>query len=217
MGASNDEKKNRPVHPSSRIPHPLVRVFCAIEMPPDVRSRVAEHMASLREQAPDVRASWERTEKLHVTMKFLGEMDQCRVEALSRAAERAAETVERFDMRLEGAGAFPPRGHPRVLWLGVVDPAGGLTRLYGRLQDECAVEGFAREERPFHPHLTVARLRSPAGARKLAALHKEMGFGAQSFSVMKLTVMRSELGPGGSRYTELSQHDLLKSGPTPSA
>lgn len=185
------------------------RVFCAIELPPEVRARVAEHIARLRDAGPHVRASWDRAEKLHVTLKFLGEIEQTRVEALTRAAARAAESVQGFELGIEGAGAFPPRGLPRVLWLGVRDPSGGLADLQGRLEDECAGEGFAREERPFHPHLTIARLRSPEGARRLAALHKQMGFEAQNFDVTKLIVMRSELGPTGSRYTELSHHDLL--------
>jgi 2'-5' RNA ligase len=96
------------------------------------------------------------------------------------------------------------------LWLGVTDPTGGLAQLQHRLEDECAGCGFPREERPFHPHLTIARLRSPEGARRLAALHKEAGFEATVFSVSELIVLRSELGAGGSRYFEISRHDLRR-------
>ena len=184
------------------------RVFCAIELPPEVRARAAEHIARLRERAPKVRASWDRAEKLHITLKFLGEIEQARVEALTHAAERASQSVPGIDLSIEGAGAFPPRGLPRVLWLGVLDPSGGLARLQHRLEDECTLEGFAREERPFHPHLTIARLRTPEGARRLAALHKELGFEAVSLAATELTVVRSELGPGGSRYSTISTHRL---------
>jgi 2'-5' RNA ligase len=185
------------------------RVFCAVELPPDVRERMAEHIARLRDQAPHVRASWDRAEKLHITLKFLGEIEQSRVEALTGAAARAAESVPGFELSVEGAGAFPPRGLPRVLWLGIRDPSGGLAQLQHRLEDECAHSGFPREQRPFHPHLTIARLRSPEGARRLATLHQQMGFEAQTFDVTKLIVMRSELLPTGARHTELSHHDLL--------
>jgi 2'-5' RNA ligase len=195
--------------PSAPVP-PSVRVFCAIELPVEVRERVAEHMARLRDAWPKVRASWERAEKLHITLKFLGEIEQTRVEALMRAAARAVEDVPCFELSIEGAGAFPPRGNPRVLWLGVTDRSGGLALLARRLEDECAREGFAREERPFHPHLTIARLRAPEGARRLVAFHQEMGFEAQGFEVTRLILIRSELGPGGSRYTELSQHNLRR-------
>ena len=184
------------------------RVFCAIELPTDVRARVAEHISRLRDAWPKVRASWERAEKLHITLKFLGEIEQTRVEALTRAAARAVEDVPCFRLSIEGAGAFPPRGNPRVLWLGVTDPSGGLALLWRRLEDETAREGFAREERPFHPHLTIARLRTPEGSRRLAETHTEMRFEAVSFTATGLTVVRSELGPGGSRYSTISNHQL---------
>ena len=199
---------NQSLHPSSLIPHPLVRVFCAVELPMEVRARAADHIAQLRQAAPDVRASWERAEKMHLTLKFLGEIERSRIDALSQAAERAAKSVAPFDLAIAGTGSFPPRGVPRVLWLGVADASGGLTGLQKRLEDECAGEGFPREKRSFHPHLTIARLRTPQGAQRLAALHQEMGFEAMVFYITELVVMRSELGPGGSRYTELSRHRL---------
>lgn len=189
-----------------------MRVFCAVELPEEARERAAEHAALLRERFRDVRASWPRAENLHLTLKFLGEMEERRVEALSNAAGRAAEDSQPFTLKIEGAGAFPRRGAPRVLWLGVTDPTGGLARLQSRLEDECEREGFPREERGFHPHLTLARLRAPQGVRALAQLHQETGFEPLEFPVTELVVMRSELGPGGSRYTALSRHGL---GPKP--
>ena len=208
MSKPTGEKENQSIHRSSPIPHPLVRVFCAVELPAEVRACASEHIAHLRRRAPDVRASWDRAEKLHITLKFLGEIEQGRVEALSQAALRATESVPPFDLSLEGAGAFPPRGLPRVLWLGISDPSGGLARLQRRLEDECAGAGFTREERPFHPHLTIARLRRPEGARRLASQHKDTGFASVGFAATELVVIRSELGPGGSRYTTISQHRL---------
>jgi 2''-5'' RNA ligase len=182
------------------------RVFCAVALPEEVRNRAAVHTKTLREAAPKVRASWPRAESLHVTLKFLGEMETARVNSLSQAAARAAEGFEKFELAIEGAGAFPPRGMPRVLWLGVRDESGKLSMLHKRLEEECAFEGFARETRAFHPHLTIARLRAPANSQSLAAMHQEMGFERAAFNVNELLVMRSELGPGGSRYTEISRH-----------
>lgn len=186
------------------------RVFCAIELPHEVRRRAAEHAALLRERTNEVRASWPRAENLHLTLKFLGEIEQGRVEELSHAAERAVQNTRPFNLNIEGAGAFPPRGVPRVIWLGIKDSSGGLARLQSNLEDECANIGFPREERPFHPHLTLARIRASQGARDLARLHRETGFEAMEFTVTELVVMRSELGPGGSRYTEISSHNFQK-------
>jgi 2'-5' RNA ligase len=185
-----------------------LRVFCAVELPDELRSRVAERARRLRAEFPDVRASWERPEKLHITLKFLGDTEPARVEDLSRAAARAVSNVEPFDLTVEEPGAFPPHGQPRVLWLGIVDASGSLALMQRELETECAAVGFARESRPFKPHLTLARLRSPQGARELAAAHRATPFEPQRFKVSELALMRSELSPRGSRYTPLSRHAL---------
>jgi 2'-5' RNA ligase len=184
------------------------RIFCAVELPEEVRAQAAAQAALLRERAPHVRASWERPEKMHLTLKFLGEIESERVERLQSAATRSAASVAKFSISVEGAGAFPVRGPARVLWLGVRDEPGNLARLQSRLEEECGREGFMREAKQFHPHLTIARLRTPAGARTLAALHRETSFASPSFTVAELVVIRSELTPEGSRYTILSRHNL---------
>ncbi|MDT5121576.1 MAG: 2,3-cyclic 3-phosphodiesterase [Acidobacteriota bacterium] len=192
-------------HPLSLIPHPFARVFCAVELPVEIRERATAHARHLRASVTNSHASWPRAENLHLTLKFLGEIAQSSVEALSLAADRAAQKSEPFKLIIEGAGSFPPRGAPRVLWLGVVDSSGALAQLQSHLEEECASAGFKREERPFRPHLTLARIRSPQGARALAKLHQETGFEAIGFSVTELVMMRSELGAGGSHYTEISR------------
>ena len=185
-----------------------LRLFFAVELPEEVRSLAAERAERLRRDFPHVRAGWERPEKMHVTLKFLGDVDAARVAELGRAADRAAGGLSTFPLSIEGAGSFPPRGAPRVLWLGLRDEGGRLVLLQRRLEEECEREGFPREPRAFKPHLTLARVRSPHGARELAAAHRETDFEPQSFRVSELIVMRSELGPGGSRYTPLSRHRL---------
>jgi RNA 2',3'-cyclic 3'-phosphodiesterase len=199
---------NQTAHPKSSPSDSLIRLFCAVELPEEVRALAGAHMAELRGRMPDVRAAWERPEKLHVTLKFLGEIARACATELSVAAAAAVRSVSPFDLRVEGAGTFPPRGLARVLWLGVQDAKGALAELQQHLEDECARAGFAREARPFHPHLTIARLRRPEGARRLAELHREKGFSSPAFSVNDLVIIRSELGPGGSRYTELARHAL---------
>jgi 2'-5' RNA ligase len=145
-------------------------------------------------------------EKLHITLKFLGEIASNQIETLSDAASRAVQSTRPFILALEGAGAFPPRGVPRILWLGINDSSGSLSELQNHLEEECERAGFAREERPFHPHLTIARIRTPRAARQLAQLHQELGFEVIDFSVTELVLMQSELAASGSRYTEISRH-----------
>jgi 2'-5' RNA ligase len=182
------------------------RVFCAIELPAEMRERATARARQLRAALPGVRASWPCAENLHLTLKFFGEIARSRVEMLSQAVARTAQKSQPFKLTIEGAGAFPPRGIPRVLWLGVIDSSGSLAQLQSHLEEECERIGFKREARSFRPHLTLARIRYPQGARDLAKLHQETGFDSIEFSVTELVAMRSELGSVGSRYTEISRH-----------
>jgi 2'-5' RNA ligase len=185
------------------------RIFIAIELPHDVRARLAEHIDRLRSVMPEVRASWSRDDNLHLTLKFLGDILLKNVETLSAAAAIAASKVEPFEIVVERCGAFPPRGQPRVLWIGIDDPSGKLAELNRALEDECANAGFAREPRPFHPHLTLARIRQPHGSRRLAAMHKETGFNPEAISVSELALIRSELRSEGSQHTVIARHRTL--------
>jgi 2'-5' RNA ligase len=184
------------------------RLFVAIELPASLRSGVRDHVGSLRDAVPDARASWAREENLHLTLKFFGDTPVSKVEALSQAVERAAAQVAPFSAIVGGCGAFPPRGQPRVLWIGIEDPTGSLMKLYRSLEDECAHAGFRREERSFNPHLTVARLRQPHGARRLAEVHQQMGFNPVSLNVRDTCLIRSELRSEGSRYTVIARHEF---------
>ncbi|MBD0370557.1 MAG: RNA 2',3'-cyclic phosphodiesterase [Pyrinomonadaceae bacterium] len=185
-----------------------LRLFCAVELPQGVRAQAARYIAWLREAAPDVRASWDREDKLHLTLKFFGDTEEDRVAQLSDALSSAASTVNSFKLLLRGTGAFPPSGLARVLWLGVTDSSGRLDTLNRRIEDECAPLGFARERKRFHPHLTIARLRSPEGARKIASQHKSMEFESDAFTVAEIVLIKSDLGPQGSRYTKIGQYRL---------
>ena len=191
-----------------RAPEESWRLFIALATPASVRAKLTAHIDRLRKSCPEVSASWSREENLHLTLKFLGETPVAKVESLSQAAARAAGALERFELVVKGCGSFPPRGQPRVLWLGIEDPSGGLSKLHQRLEDECFQAGFARERRAFHPHLTIARLRKPQGSRQLAELHKEIGFETETVGVSALMLVRSELRPEGSRHSTIAQHDL---------
>ncbi len=184
------------------------RVFCAVELPDTVREAVLRRIAHLKEAVPDAKASWSRDANLHLTLKFLGEIPQTSVPNVSTAALRAVAGIAPFSVRLEETGAFPREGHPRVLWIGINDFSGELGKLHSRLEDESRNAGFASDNRPFHPHLTLARLRQPRHARTLVAVHRELDFDPAEIAVSELLVIRSELSSEGSRYTVISRHAL---------
>jgi len=183
-------------------------VFCAIELPETARVRVLQHIARLKEAVPEAKASWSRDANLHLTIKFLGEIPRTSVPDISTAASRAVVDMAPFPIRLEQTGSFPRGAQPRVLWIGISDPFGKLSELHAHLENESANVGFDKDSRPFHPHLTVARLREPRHARTLAAAHKDLEFEPVEIDVSELLVIRSELGSEGSKYSIISRHAL---------
>src|ERR1044071_3565408 len=140
------------------------RTFIAIELPLDIRRRIKDHIDQIRSAFPQLRASWSREDNLHLTLKFLGEIPVTRINALSAACSEAIKQIEPFDLIIKGCGSFPPHGKPKVLWIGIEEVDVGaetthLRRLHAAIEDSCAAQGFEREARRYHPHLTIARMR----------------------------------------------------------
>jgi 2'-5' RNA ligase len=184
------------------------RVFCAVELPDVVRARLEDHVRRLRKEVPDVAASWSRVENIHLTLKFFGNVEVKRIAHISEAAERVARQFSTFQIGVGETGVFPKPSRPQVLWIGVNDPSGQLSALQEKFENECAAEGFEKENRAYRPHLTIARLRKPEGARQLAEAHLQMKFEPVDVELKELVVFRSELSPKGSKYTVISAADL---------
>ena len=184
------------------------RVFCAVELPAEVRARLEDHVRRLRKELPDVAASWSRVENIHLTLKFFGNVEVKRIEKISAAAERAVKEFSTFQIGVGGTGVFPRPSRPQVLWIGVIDSSGQLAKLQQSLEDECAAEGFPKEDRAYKPHLTIARLRRPEGARELAEAHSEMKFEPIEIEIKDIVLFRSELSPKGSKYSVIFNRGL---------
>jgi RNA 2',3'-cyclic 3'-phosphodiesterase len=186
------------------------RVFCAIELPEEVREQLQEHILKLRKQIPDAAASWSRVENIHLTLKFFGNVAIDRIPSISAAATRAVAEFSTFPIEVGNTGVFPRPSRAQVLWIGISDPSGNLSTLQERLENECAAEGFEKEDRAYRPHLTIARIRKPEGARRLADAHLQMQFPSTEVSLNELILFRSELSPKGSKYTPISKHPIRK-------
>lgn len=185
-----------------------MRAFIAVDISEGARRLVAERIALLRARFSDLRVGWDKPEKLHLTLKFLGEISSEKLTQIIAAVENAAKEIESFSLALEGAGAFPPRGTARVLWLGVKDESQNLSEFQKRLETETEQIGFERERRAFKPHLTIARLKEPGKSRNLTDLHLQTEFPAVNFPVSEIVVYKSDLRPTGSIYTPLARIDL---------
>ena len=182
------------------------RTFCAIELLEEVRARLQDHVRRLREAVPDAGASWSRPENVHLTLKFFGNVRKEELPLISSAASRVAHEFSSFQIRIGGTGVF----RTQVLWIGIEDPSNQLSALQRRFEEECAREGFAKEDRAYRPHLTIARIRRPEGARQLAEAHKQTQFASTEIRVNELVLFRSQLSPKGSIYTAISKHELSR-------
>jgi len=184
-----------------------MRLFVAINLPPDLRAAVWTATGALREAGLPVR--WVGAAQLHVTMQFLGEVSNERSAQTVAAVEHAARESRILELSVQGFGAFPSLRNPRVVWIGIQD-APDLTDLHGRLDRKLAEAGYDREERRFHPHVTLGRVKRGAHGSELRELESLAGSVAlcETFTAETVDLMRSHLGPGGARYSVLSAAPL---------
>lgn len=184
------------------------RIFIAIDVSEDAKRFVAEHISLLRREFPDLRVNWERAEKLHLTLKFLGETEIVLLEQLKRRISLDAASVESFCFTITGSGVFPGVRNPRVLWLGIQEHSGNLRKLQRSIDKSCVALGFKPEQREFKPHLTIGRIRDSQMAHKLVNFHLETKFEDRMVEVREVIIYESLLSPQGSAYEVLSKHPL---------
>lgn len=178
------------------------RCFLAVNLPDDLKRTVGGFIDSLRAEVRGVR--WVRGENLHLTLKFLGDVESGIIPDIGKALDGVASDVGPIPVTLCGAGVFPPRGRPRVVWLDLTRGGDELAALQRRCEGVLAPLGFPPEERPFTPHLTIGRvkdLRSPIPLGDALAEASSRNWG--DFVVERVHLMRSELFPTGPRYSIL--------------
>jgi RNA 2',3'-cyclic 3'-phosphodiesterase len=177
---------------------PSLRLFAAVELPEEIRAAVLDLMAPFRDLAG---FRWTPAENLHLTLAFLGWVRPEQVEEVTARLAGAAADLVPFEARLGGAGGFPEHGKARVLWVGF-DDDGQLASLAGAVRAALG-ELFGPDERPFRPHVTVARALRPQRVR----LHVEPRRGP-AFHVGAITLFRSRLGGEHARYDALERWPL---------
>lgn len=179
-----------------------MRAFIAINLDPAVRERLYESARPLRDMSLPVR--WVPAENLHLTLKFLGEVEENRRPGIESAVGEALSGYAAFDLALEGFGAFPSLRRPRVLWVGI-HPAPTLEAVQAAVESAMSELGFPRETRDFHPHLTLGRVRrdtSPSRFMDLPGAVGQLSY-AGTTTVRSVDLMRSRLSPAGAEYEVL--------------
>ena len=190
----------------------MTRAFVAIHLTEATRQAVAAEIERLRPLSRAV--AWVPAPNLHLTLQFLGEQSDQRLEEAETALEEAATGAAPFELALHGLGAFPGLERPRILWVGVAAGALEARGLQSRVAATLAARGFQPDERPWHPHLTIGRIFDQRRWRRETgpALGEQMRrLGSTAFgtvSVARFALMRSELHPSGARHSELRSFDL---------
>jgi RNA 2',3'-cyclic 3'-phosphodiesterase len=178
-------------------PAKKIRLFIAVRVPDSQLALVKKSSGALRTAVDDAR--WTPPENQHLTLKFLGSTPEEALEPIGTAIDAVAQRVGPDKISLSGLGAFPSRRRARVLWAGVDDPSDLLSRLAGGLDEALKPYGFEPEKRKFTPHLTLARLRTPADVSEaLGAGPDDPGFSA--FLVDSIDLFSSKLSRYGARY-----------------
>lgn len=203
-----------------------MRLFIGIALPKKIKRKIFSRMSKLRKQCPQVK--WEKEEKLHITLKFLGavKIKKCRpkddqplaekignnkISEIQRAIEKAVKDFQPFEITIKGFGYFS--GHALVVWVGVEDESGRLEKIAKNLNKQMAKLGFKREKRKFHGHITLARVKQKSfnqwdrlreNIKKLD--HEVMG----SFEVDKITLFESRLSRKGSEYRIIEDMGIIR-------
>jgi 2'-5' RNA ligase len=191
----------------------ILRAFIAIEIPVPIQNAIQQQTANLHQALDSSLVRWVPAHNIHLTLKFLGDVSPANIEMLTQMLIQEADQQPEFDIRISGIGSFPTSRRPRVIWIGLHAPA-VLNALQRSIESSAARLGYAPEERPFSPHLTIGRVRQnlpAAGLQKIRnALERTEVGDLGSARVASVHLFKSDLQPGGSVYTKLFSAPLRK-------
>lgn len=188
-----------------------MRLFVAVELSPATLRNAAAVRDELRRRssslAPKARLTWAPSDRMHLTIRFIGDVDNVTRDRVEFALAAPLDTPA-FTLTLGEAGAFPPRGVPRVLWLAIEEGLEDLKRLEREVSQRLETAGVPPDNRPFNPHLTLARVRDSHGLRLPALLAGLPRPDHTSDRIDAITLFESRLSPKGPTYTPLRRTPL---------
>lgn len=188
----------------------VIRSFLAITPPSDIRREIYDWILALKSRVPSVK--WVGEDNIHITLKFCGEMKAEKVPELQYLLDEAFDQkhFRSFNVVLEKTGVFPSLAKPRTLWIGIREGNSELQSLASFIDQLCQRAGIASEKRPFHPHITIGRVRS-FNRDLLAPVSRDMErkeFAGLQWNVSQVDHIRSTLLPAGPVYSILRSYDL---------
>jgi RNA 2',3'-cyclic 3'-phosphodiesterase len=182
----------------------MTRTFIALEPDESLQASLGRVIQRLAYELPNLR--WVDPTGIHLTLAFLGELTDEQLAEATRAAELAARIASPFDYRLSHPGVFGSPRQPRVIWIGIDEPSGKLLQLHQTLNSELEQRSFEVDKRPFSPHFTLCRIKTPLKPDEQKRLQRliatmDLTSSASIYHVRHLSVMKSELSRTGARYT----------------
>jgi 2'-5' RNA ligase len=184
-----------------------VRLFIAIDLSDTLRRQLSEQMGQLTRSLGDESIRWIKVSNIHLTLKFLGETPENKVDQIQQALGNIASRFSSFEMQIRNFGCFPNIRKPRVFWIGVHEPTGIIKKLHAAIETDLEGLGFSKEGRPFRAHLTLGRLRKHVPSSDLRDLTKHLEtvqVGELGTEIVReVCLIRSILRPSGAEYTRL--------------
>ena len=184
-----------------------MRAFIAIELSPEIKDSLAQIESHLKYSGADVK--WLETGNIHLTLKFLGDITEENCGKIKSILDEIGRSIKPFEMSIKDIGAFPNINYPRVIWVGLDKGTVESKALAEKIDEEVLKIGFQKEPRPFAPHLTIGRVRSP---KNKEALKEKIGTTqlptTKSHSVSSVALFQSKLSPKGPTYTKLHEARL---------
>jgi 2'-5' RNA ligase len=185
-----------------------VRTFIAILLHGSLHNTLGEIIDKLASSKAKVK--WVEPQNVHITLKFLGNVDEERLPEVYAACERAATGIDPIDLEMRAIDCFPNRKSPRIVWLGIERGAEAVKRLRERVEAELTGIGFSPEEKLFRAHLTIGRVKGKGGLSPLCRLLDEKkNIFVGSMRAEKISVMKSKILPSGPEYTEMKAIPLV--------
>ena len=182
-----------------------IRAFIAFPVPAETRAAFASIQSELKASGADVK--WDAPEKFHVTMKFLGDVEEPELNLLRRDLIESLGKLSGFELLYSGVGGFPDTDHPRVVWIGA-EKNETILQVHREIERAAEVHGFPREDRSFHVHITLGRVKGSRNLDRLTARLKSVTFKPLLVHCAEVHIIRSELKPSGSVYTLLNSIPL---------
>jgi 2'-5' RNA ligase len=186
---------------------PKLRAFVAIELPEKIQGDIRSLQRAFAAHRLNIR--WVKPVNLHLTIKFLGDIEPSDMEPLGRVLSDTAAIHPMFHLLPQGMGIFPNIRRPRIIWTGIAGQTHILRSIWKSVENVLVPLGFAAEKRPYRGHLTIGRVKTRMDqARLVSALRAHQDFVSESFLVKRLVMYRSELHPSGAVYTKLLEMPL---------